>query len=230
LRAFRQVVKETDLFIHAEKPLEDITRESILKHRGYIEAYIKEHPEFATTLIPWHIIGPSPKIVREMAEAGEKAQVGPMAAVAGALAERVGRDLLSFSREIIVENGGDVFLKTDTAVTVGVFAGRSPLSMRIGLNMESSGRPVSVCTSSGTVGHSLSLGYADAVCVVSESCPLADAAATSIGNRVINKNDIPAAIDYGKTIEGVTGIVVIRDEEMGIWGNIEIIPLKGKKG
>ncbi len=153
---FRQVVKETDLFVQATKPLENITRESILKHRGYIEAYIDRYPEFAVTLMPWRIIGPAPVIVKEMAQAGEKAQVGPMAAVAGAIAEHVGIDLLRFSQEVIVENGGDIFLKIDTPVTVGVFAGKSPLSLHIGLNIEPSGKPVSVCTSSGTIGHSLS--------------------------------------------------------------------------
>ena len=230
LISFRQVVKETDLFIHATRPLEDIARESILKHRGFLESYIQTHPEFAKTMKPWRISGPAHSIVREMAVAGEKAGVGPMAAVAGVLAQRVGTDLLDFSEEIIVENGGDIFLKTDSAVTVGIFAGKSPLSLRIGLRIEPSETPVAVCTSSGSVGHSLSLGKADAVCVVSQSCPLADAAATSIGNRVKTKKDVHKAIDFGKTIEGVDGVIVIVGEEIGAWGNIELIPLKGKKG
>ena len=230
LVSFRQVVKETDLFVHATEPLENITRESILRHRGYIEAYIKTYPEFAETLRPWRISGPAPIIVKDMAIAAEKAGVGPMAAVAGVIAERVGMDLLALSDEVIVENGGDIFSKTNSPVTVGIFAGKSPLSLRIGLRLESVRKPISVCTSSGTVGHSLSLGKADAVCVVSESCALADAAATSIGNRVNTKKDIQKAIDFGKTIAGVNGLVVIIGKEIGIWGELAIIPLKGKKG
>jgi hypothetical protein len=233
LISFRLVVKETDLFIHstrATRPLEDIARESILKHRGFLESYIRTHPEFAETMKPWRISGPAPIIVREMAVAGQKAGVGPMAAVAGVIAERVGTDLLDFSEKIIVENGGDIFLKTESAVTVGIFAGKSPLSLRIGLRIDPRGASVAVCTSSGSVGHSLSLGKADAVCVVSPSCPLADAAATSIGNRVKTKKDVRKAIDYGKTIEGVEGVIVIVGDEIGVWGDIEIIPLKGKKG
>lgn len=229
LMDFRVTVKETDLFVQARKPLEGITRELILEHRGYIENYIKRHPEFARTLKPWRVQGPEAMIINDMALAGEKAGVGPMAAVAGAIAEHVGSGLLKHSDEVVVENGGDVFLRLDNPVTIGIFAGASPLSLRMGLCVESR-KPISICTSSGTVGHSLSLGKADAVCVVSDSCSLADAAATSIGNRVTSKTDIQAAIDFGKHIEGVRGIVVIIGNDIGIWGDLKVVPLKLEKG
>jgi ApbE superfamily uncharacterized protein (UPF0280 family) len=227
---FRVTVKETDLFVRAQKPLEEITKELILEHRGYIENYIQRFPEFARTLKPWHIQGPEAMIVNDMALAGEKAGVGPMAAVAGAIAEHVGRGLLKHSREVIVENGGDVFLKLDSPVTIGIYAGTSPLSLQMGIRVEPSKNPISICTSSGTVGHSLSLGKADAVCVVSDICSLADAAATSIGNRVTSKSHIQLAIDFGKYIEGVRGVVVIIGNDVGIWGNLKVVPLKLEKG
>lgn len=230
LVAFNVTVKETDLFVQALKPLEDITRELILEKRGYIENYIKRYPEFARTLKPWRVYGPEPVIIHDMAHASQKADVGPMAAVAGAIAEHVGRDLLKHSGEVVVENGGDVFLKLDNPVTIGIFAGDSPLSLRLGLRIESSEKPVSVCTSSGTVGHSLSLGKADAVCILSDSCSLSDAAATSIGNRVKSKAHIQSAIDFGKHIKGVAGIVVIIGDAVGMWGNLNIMPLKLEKG
>jgi uncharacterized protein len=230
LVSFRVTVKETDLFVQASAPLEDITRELVLEKRGYIENYIKRHPEFARTLAPWHVTALEPVIIGDMAIAGEKAGVGPMAAVAGAIAEHVGIDLLKYSDEVVVENGGDVFLKLDDPITIGIFAGRSPLSLRMGLRIESLGKPISICTSSGTVGHSLSLGKADAVCVVSDSCSLADAAATSIGNRAKSKAHIQQAVDFGKSIEGVTGIVVIIEDEVGIWGDLNVVPLKLEKG
>ena len=223
--AFRVAVQETDLYVQALKPLEDITRELILKHRGYIEKYIKTHPEFLKTLKPWRVHGPAPAIIGDMVSAGQKADVGPMAAVAGAIAEHVGTDLLKYTDEVVVENGGDVFLKTEASVTMGIFAGASPLSMRLGLCIESKEKPVGICTSSGTVGHSLSLGKADAVCVVSDSSSLADAAATSIGNRLKSSSHIASAIDFGKKIDGVNGIVVIIGEEVGIWGDLEVVPL-----
>jgi len=230
LSAFRVTVKETDLFVRASASLEDITKELVLEQRGYIENYIKRYPEFARTLTPWRVTGLEPAIIGDMAAAGEKAGVGPMAAVAGAIAEHVGIDLLKYCNEVIVENGGDIFLKLDDPVTVGIFAGRSPLSLRMGLRMETMGKPMSICTSSGTVGHSLSLGNADAVCVVSDSCSLADAAATAIGNRVKSKTQIQNAVDFGKHIEGVKGIVVIIEDEVGMWGDLDVVPLKLEKG
>lgn len=230
LVSFRVVVNETDLFVHAAKSLKDTTRELILKYRGYIEAYIKRYPAFVQTLTPWRLKGPLPVIIREMVNAGGKAGVGPMAAVAGAIAEKVGVDLLSYTDEVVVENGGDVFLKTHGPVTVGVFAGSSPLSLRIGLRLNPVGESLSVCTSSGTVGHSLSFGKADAVCVISRSCSLADAAATSIGNRIKSKAHIQSGIDFGKKIEGVMGIVAILDDAIGVWGEVDIVPLEREKG
>jgi ApbE superfamily uncharacterized protein (UPF0280 family) len=226
LVAFRVTVKETDLFVHAAKPLEQITKELILRHRGYIESFIHRCPEFLYALEPLDIPGPAPIIIGSMLAAGKKAGVGPMAAVAGAIAEHVGIDLLSHTDEVVVENGGDIYLKTNKPVTVGIFAGASPLSLKVGLRIDSNRNPFAVCTSSGTVGHSLSFGKADAVCVVSDSCALADAAATSIGNRITSKGDIQPAIDFGRTIDGVAGLIVIMDEEIGAWGDLEVVPLR----
>ena len=226
---FQISVKETDLLVSASVPLESEARELILTHRGYLEAYIDQYPEFLRTLKPWRVPGPAPAIVREMALAGEKAGVGPMAAVAGAISEAVGSGLLRLADEVIVENGGDTFFKTRLPVIVGIFAGNSPLSMKVGLKVDSTTHPVSLCTSSGTVGHSLSFGKADAVCVMSDSCALADAVATAVGNRVQSAGDITGAIRFGKSIPGVSGLAVIIGKDMGLWGNLEVIPLRGKK-
>ena len=230
LQSFEVIVKETDLLVHARADLVKITRELILQHRGVIGAYIKTCREFLETLHAWNVPGPAPNIVREMARAGRRAGVGPMAAVAGTLAEYVGRDLLVQSPEVIVENGGDIFLKTDEPAVIGVFAGKSPLSLQIGLRIDSNQGPKAVCTSSGTVGHSLSLGRADAVCIVSDSCALADAAATAIGNRVRSRKDIQPAIEAAKNIENIEGVAIIIGEDLGLWGAMQMVPLKAKKG
>ncbi len=222
---FKVVVRETDLAIYAQRPLEKLARESMLRHRGYLEAYIEKYPEFATTLLPWVLPGPAPKIVRDMVWAGHQAGVGPMAAVAGAVAEHVGNDLLEQSSEIIVENGGDVFLKTHAPSIVGIFAGKSHFSLRIGLRVHSENEPISVCTSSGTVGHSKSMGKADAVCVVSRSCCLADAVATAVGNRILSESDIPEAIEFGKQVPEVQGMVIIVKKKIGAWGQIELVSI-----
>ena len=228
LLAFRVVVKETDLLVHAAEKLEYETRELVLEHRGYVEAYIKMYPDFAAALTPWRLVGPAPAVVTDMVKAGENAAVGPMAAIAGAIAEHAGLGLLKFTDHVIVENGGDVFIKTDTPLTVGIFAGRSPLSLRIGIRVSGGPKPLAVCTSSGTVGHSLSLGKTDAVCVVADSCSIADAAATSIGNQVKSAADIDSAIGNGKRIANIRGIIIIVGEKIGMWGDLEVVSLTGK--
>ena len=211
LKHFQVVVKETDLLVHAERKLEAETRELVLEHRGYVEAFIKTHPGFTAALTPWRLDGPAPKIVVDMVNAGTNAGVGPMAAVAGAIAEHVGTGLLKITNQVIVENGGDVFIKTEVPVTCGQ-------------------QPVAVCTSSGTVGHSLSFGKADAVCIIADSCAVADAVATAIGNLVQSPADINDAINAGKKIDKIGGIIIIADDKIGIWGDLEVRPLKGKKG
>ena len=230
LVAFQVVCEQTDLMIQADVPLADPARERVLHYRAHLEGYIEQHSEFAASMVPWPASTPAPLIVRRMIDAGQAAGVGPMAAVAGAMAECVGRDLLAFSRQVIVENGGDLFLKTAAPIVTGIFAGASPLSMKIGLRIDDVQDGMGVCTSSGTVGHSLSQGTADAVCVVSRSCALADAAATTIGNRVSCADDIQPAICFGRGIDGVLGMVIVIGEKLGVWGAVELVPLAGKKG
>jgi ApbE superfamily uncharacterized protein (UPF0280 family) len=230
LTAFEVVVKETDLQIHAEKPLPRLAKELVLKYRAQLESYIERYPEFAATLVPWEAPGPVPQLIGDMIRAGRKAGVGPMAAVAGAIAEFVGRDLLAHSAEVIVENGGDIFLKTRKTLTVGIYAGKSPLSLKLGLELDPGDKPMAVCTSSGTVGHSLSFGKADAVCVLSRSCVLADAIATAVGNRVKSSADIRTGVTFGRQIDGVTGLVIIVGDRIGLWGQVQLVPLIRKKG
>ena len=230
LASFQVTVQETDLMIQSEEDLTDVCREEILTQRGYIEHYIQRFPEFRTTLTPWNLDQPAPEIVRKMIAAGKKAGVGPMAAVAGAMAETIGQLLRRHSKEVIVENGGDIYLALKGSLTIGLFAGQSPLSMRIGLQLEPGREPLAVCTSSGTVGHSLSFGRADAVCIVARQCALADAAATAVANRVPSGDAIPEAIRFARTIEGVEGVVAVCGEQMGLWGDMRIVRLdRGKK-
>jgi ApbE superfamily uncharacterized protein (UPF0280 family) len=225
LVSFRVAVRETDLFVRADRTLERETRDAVLKQRLPLERYVEEHPGFVHTMVPWPQDELAPPIVKSMIAASQKAAVGPMASVAGAIAEYVGRDLLKLSHNVIVENGGDIFIQTDFPLSAAIFAGKSPLSGKIGIQIDSPGHPVAVCTSSGTLGHSLSLGRADAAVVISESAALADAAATAIGNKVSTKGDIEPAIGVGKGIEGVLGIVVILHDEIGFWGNVNIVRL-----
>lgn len=226
LKAFQITVQETDLHILADRPLEREAIESVLQYRGYIEAYIRQHPAFGTAYSPWTPPGPAPLIVTDMVEAAACAGVGPMAAVAGAIAEKVAQDLLAFSKEVVVENGGDICLQLNAPATVGIYAGKSPLSMKIGIVLQPCGQPQAVCTSSGTIGHSHSFGQADAVCVLAQSCALADAVATAVANRVKGPADVRSAVDFGKSIPGLTGIVIVCGEKLGVWGNLEVVPIQ----
>lgn len=225
LTAFRVAVQETDLHIQAATDLSALAREIVLAQRAGLEAYIRHRPEFASSLRPLPLDGPAPAIVSEMAQAGAAAGVGPMAAVAGAIAEAVGRGLLERSPEVVVENGGDIFLKTSEPAVVAVYAGRSPLSLRVGLRVACGGGGRAVCTSSGTVGHSLSFGRADAATIVASSAALADAAATAVGNRVRSAADVAAAIAFGRRIPGVEGVLVILGDRLGAWGDLEVVGL-----
>jgi ApbE superfamily uncharacterized protein (UPF0280 family) len=225
LVSFELTVKQTDLYLRARRNLKDKALDSVLKHRGSLESYIARHPIFLTTLQPYQAAAGDPAIVREMARVSQLTGVGPMAAVAGAIAEATGRDLLAFTPEIVVENGGDIYLKISKKRLVGIYAGQSALSKRIALEIMPGETPLGICTSSGTVGHSLSLGSADAVVVLSPSTALADAAATALCNMVKSADDIPQTIERAQSIAGLRGLVVIMGGKMGVWGKVKIVPL-----
>ena len=218
-------MKETDLLVRAEIDLSRETRESILKYRHQIETYIETVPDFERNLVPIRDDRYAPAIVQEMIRTSRLAQVGPMAAVAGAIAESVSKDLLALSGEVIVENGGDIFLSIRKERVIGIYAGSSPLSLKIGIRIDRDESPIGVCTSSGTVGHSLSFGRADAVCILSASAALADAAATSVGNLVHSKEDIEKGLERGKEIPGVLGALILVGDKIGAWGKVELVQL-----
>jgi len=225
LISFNIVVKETDLYIRATTNLRRKANKLVLKYRTILEKYIERHPAFLTSVEPLSVGDDAPHIVKSMSEATERVGIGPMASVAGAIAEFVGSELLAFSPEIIVENGGDIYLKSLSKRLVGIYAGKSPLTGKIGLEINGEDTPLGICTSSGTVGHSLSFGRADAVIVLSKSAIMADAAATAIGNLIVQSGDIPKGIGFAKGIEGLKGVIIIKDDNLGLWGEVKICPM-----
>jgi hypothetical protein len=225
LNTFTIIVKETDLLISASCNLEQNAQNAVLDARFKIEEYITSHPYFLTSLSPVPYDSSAPDIIMKMLGASSAAGVGPMASVAGAVAEYVGRELLKHCDEVIVENGGDIFLNVNRDITVSIFAGKSSLSNRIGLKLSPAKMPIGICTSSGTVGPSLSFGTADAVTIISSSAIIADAAATAVGNLVKSSADIQKAIDAGKQIPQVEGILIIKDDQLGVWGNVNLVSL-----
>jgi hypothetical protein len=226
LVSFEVRIRETDLHILAGKELRDEAGAAVFQYRHQLESYIAQHSEFATSLVPLPPDPTAPPIVKTMLVAGQAAQVGPMAAVAGAIAEYVGLDLLAAGAgEVVVENGGDIYCFRRQESVVGIFSGVSPLSNRVGLKIPASLMPLGICTSSGTVGHSLSLGEADSVTVLAKNTALADAVATLVGNTVQPGQSLEPALAKASAVAGVLGVVIIRGEELGAWGEVELVPL-----
>jgi hypothetical protein len=223
--SFALQVKESDLWVRARRDVSALGYERLFQYRHDLETYIQVHPGFKESLVPLTLDPLAPPIVQDMLKAAKIAGVGPMAAVAGAVAHFVGRDLLSLSSDIIIENGGDLFIASCELLTIGIFAGASPLSQKLAIRLDPQPEPFGLCTSSGTVGHSLSFGKADAVTVLSSTATLADALATAIGNRVRTRQDIPAAIDWAQTIPEVTGVLIIVGDQIGLWGDLELVSL-----
>jgi len=222
---FEVIVKETDLLIRSERDFSREAKDSVLKYRHQLETYIAANPLFERSLVPIEEIPHLPNIIKEMVRASNLTGVGPMASVAGAIAQSVSEDLLQLSNEVIVENGGDIYLATSKERIVGIYAGASPLSLKVGIVIEPKDSPIGICTSSGTVGHSLSFGRADAVCVLSKSAALADAAATAIGNIIREKKDIECGLERAQEIEGVSSVLIIVGDKMGAWGDIRLMKL-----
>jgi len=225
LISFRVIVEETDLFISADNDLTNQALVAIKNIRANIENYIKSHPDFKTNLVSLPYDKNASFVVKEMLRASSPANVGPMAAVAGAIAEAVGKQLLGKTEQIIVENGGDIFISSKIPRRIGIFAGDSTLSNKIGIEMKPSDTPCGVCTSSASVGPSLSFGSTDATLIYSRSCALADAAATAVGNIVKSKDDINKGLKLAKSIKGVEGALIIVKDALGAWGNIKIIDI-----
>lgn len=211
--------------VESEDTTDNISRfvaSRVLFYRTQLEAYIGLDQDFRTTLEP-HLVRPeAPPLALAMVRAGNAAGVGPMAAVAGAFAELIGRDLLRKASQVIVENGGDIFLKTGSGGKVAVFAGPSPLSTRIAIELTPRAKPYGICTSSGTVGPSLSFGRADAAVIISESAILADAVATATANRIQTADDFNAALKFARSVPGVEGVLIIKDDKLIAWGNLRL--------
>lgn len=220
---------ETDLWIGVDKisfkkEMADFALVCIEDIRAEIEEYAKRDKIFLKTLFPYEE-NSAPKLVTKMFECGKRAGVGPMATVAGILAQEVGRLIeTTFNvKEIVVENGGDIYLNVKEAVVISVFAGSSSLSEKVGLKIEPKYSPLGICTSSGIVGHSFSFGKTDAVVVVCKDAGLADAYATSFCNKINSEKDIEPVLDKIKKVNKILGAVVIVKEQVGIRG---IFPLE----
>jgi uncharacterized protein len=239
-RLFSSIHRESDLMVgvshHKYHPeMESVCRKEQLYLYELLSAHIATNPTFVTSLSPLHIPADPdmPEELKCMYKCARTTGTGPMSSVAGLFAEFVGRAIESMvsntgdsgedpaedSAEIMVENGGDLYVKNRKELVVVVHAGKVALSGKLGLVIPPG--EWGVCTSSGTLGHSFSRGKADAVTVVSRSTPLADAWATALANDIERAQDIEALLEKVAEIPEILACVVIAGGQMGIRGAFE---------
>ena len=216
---------ESDLWIGVDSgsyraSMEADTYAMLVDLRRQMDAYLLMDPAYKAALTPYNAGLEAPAILKEMSRVSHKTGIGPMSAVAGAVAKKVA-DFLG-TQEVIVENGGDIYAQAASDMDISVFAGQSPLSEKIGLHIPAADFPLGICTSSGTVGPSLSLGRADAVMIVCKDVLLADSYATAMANRIKTVNDLQSVIDRISDIPEILGAIAVKDDRMAITGCYEL--------
>ncbi|MGC8605244.1 MAG: UPF0280 family protein [Desulfomonilaceae bacterium] len=222
--SFRVVVDTSDLYIKALCNLEDVARALVIECRSQIEDAIRRRPKFLTSFNPIDKDNLDSATPLRMIEASAKAGVGPMAAVAGAVAEFVGRNLLKFSEEVVIENGGDIFVHVKRPIVIGIHAGASPFSDKLGIKIGPTIIPIGICTSSAKIGPSINLGNADGATVMSYDVGLADAVATGLGNRIKGALDLQSALEWATSVDGVVAALAIVQDKLAVSGAIELVP------
>jgi len=228
----RILIQETNILLTSDvKP--QYLLSFIIKCREELKSYIRLNPEFKTSLEPLKIVE-TPLIVKMMGEAANIAGVGPMAAVAGTISQLTLNFLLNHNAQhAIVDNGGDIALKTNKEVIMGLYAGGSSLSGRIGFRIKPRRNAMGICTSSGTVGHSISFGQADSVTVLASSASAADALATSIANHATGQGEVELVENClakaEEFREHLRGVLVVVGESAGTVGKIPDLVETDKK-
>lgn len=230
--SYKVICKETTLFIQSAKDYSNKVLRVVFSLRKPLENYIKRHPEFLTSLKPISVQKNVPRIVKIMCEVSQKTGTGPMSAVAGTIAELLGYEMLKWIEKeklrkfLIIENGGDIFTYVDEEIKVGIYAGEhSPFTGKLSLTISLLNQPLGICTSSGSVGHSLSFGKADAVVIISPSASFSDALATATGNLVRTENDIKYAVEFAKKFNETLFVCIIKNKTISFWSKTEKIKL-----
>jgi ApbE superfamily uncharacterized protein (UPF0280 family) len=199
----------------------DVVTAEIVRQRRILEDYIARHPEFRQSLKPLELLACAPEVAQSMARAAKLVGVGPMAAVAGAMAQFAGLAAPNAgAREVIVDNGGDIYIRIVEPAIIGLKTGTAELADRLAFSLKADDTPISICSSSGKMGHSMSLGECNLATVVAKDAALADAAATAAANLVKNADDIDAALENISVIEGVDGVMIVKDERVGLAGKL----------
>lgn len=232
-RSFTIGYKDSDLWIGVDIPsytskIADFAQEKLVDLRKELEAYILKNTSFASSFSPIGVLKEAPPMAHFMGNAAHLAQTGPMAAVAGSFSEFIGKAILEkFDvKELVIENGGDIFLSLERDMVFSVYAGSSTLSGKIGIELNATETPIGVCTSAGTVGPSTSFGKADAVVVISKNTGVADAFATAIGNRVQSADNIEKQLIIVDQEPLIDSILIVCEGKVGFKGKHELKLIK----
>ncbi|MCK5129697.1 MAG: UPF0280 family protein [Clostridiales bacterium] len=223
LKYFDIKIEQSDLYIASDNIDIPYARKILNKARDDIKMEISKRKEFLTSLEPLSYYGGANDIVSKMYDASMKCNVGPMAAVAGATAQYVGEKYLKVAGQVIVENGGDLFIKTDVPRKIAIYAGKSVLSNTIAINIAHG--TWGICTSAATVGHSYSMGNTDAAICIAHDTALADAAATRLGNMITDEKTLAKGVKDILKIDGIIGAVAIIGEKIAIAGDVTLSPI-----
>ncbi len=234
---FQVVVEETDLWITVSAAFDagaarDIAAKTALALRKDILFWCGRNPAFRHSLTPLPAPEHAPDIVRRMAQGAALMGVGPFAAVAGAIAERVANALAEALRraalppDVIVENGGDTYLHS-TGPRVVALLPKPEEGESVGLLFRPEDFPLSLCSSSGRIGHSLSFGRGDLAMVRARDGALADAAATAYGNMLCDAQSVNKALKRAEkdAALGIEGVFFQCAGAIGIWGKLELAAL-----
>lgn len=204
-----------------KRPLIKQAFNELVKQRTLIENYIKKDIFFLSTLKPCKIKKSAPKIVKLMAEGAKIANVGPMASVAGTIAEFIAKKLLQKgAKTAVVENGGDIFAVTNKEIIIGLFSGKNKIAEKLAFKLNKNNTPLAICSSSSLLGHSISFGKCDLATIFSKKSYIADAVATAVANKVKEIKDIEPTLNWAIKLKDVQGIIIIKDHKIGMIGNI----------
>ncbi|MCM8787778.1 MAG: UPF0280 family protein [Candidatus Omnitrophica bacterium] len=223
---FQICYNESDLFIWSDKPLnKDFAYTILKKYYLQIEEHIKKNPLFLTSLTPLPFEQNAPAIINNMIKSAQHANVGPFASVAGAIAQYVGLELLGYTEQLIIENGGDIFLKINKDKKLGVYLGKHfDLTIdTIFLKIKKRQFPFGIASSSAFIGHSLNFGRADLVTVIAKDAISADCFATALSNRIKKINDIKKILDIAKNNPLIEAMLIAFEKKIYLWGDIEIL-------
>lgn len=236
---FHFIEKESDITIISESKNAILrAKNEFYLHRRILENYIIKHKEFQTSFSPVKV-QTDYELINLMAQAAILCDVGPMATVAGALADLMLKTMKSLNDEYrgakiaLIENGGEIANNSETTMKIALFAGNNELSLNLGFLIEKKDCPIGIATSSATIGHAISLGQADAVTIFAKNATIADGAATKIGNIVKGidiEKSIKKGLDAADDLKDVRGVFISRKDKIGITGKIpQMFKINGDK-